>query len=156
MSSTRVTAFSTALAAIIAAALAIVIERHTAEPKLPEPGYLPGDALDALHRHMNHHGADMTELAWDVILLDYDATRARADRVAAEPALANGLTDGARLRQVLPNRFYQLQDDMLAAAVGLSQAALSRDSHAMATAYGRLATGCVDCHRVYLTGHDSP
>jgi hypothetical protein len=94
---------------------------------------------------MNRHGADLIGLSWEVLLLEDEAVAARAERIASRPMLAAGLPG-------MPQRFYPLQNEMLAAAVRLGQAARSRDHELTAQAYGRLAASCVACHRVYLHG----
>lgn len=145
MGHARTTFLIPILTAALAAAVVLLIPRRASDPprKLAQPDYLDQTARAEIHRHMNRHGTDMIELSWDVVLLDDDATAACAERVAREPALAPGVNG-------LSRRFYALDDEMLAAAVNLGQAARSHDGAAISQAYGRLATTCVACHRLYL------
>ena len=131
-------------AAALSALIVLLIPRRVSEPPHPLPvaDYLPPASRESLHRHMNRHGADLLELSWAVVLLDDDVTAARAERLAAEPALAP--------LEGVPQRFYPLQNELQSAAVQLGQAARAHDGGGIARAYGRLAATCAACHRVYL------
>jgi cytochrome c556 len=58
--------------------------------------------------------------------------------------------EAALLNTELPARFFDLQDDLRAAAGQLADEATGGDDQKMAAAFGRLTSTCVSCHSVYL------
>jgi cytochrome c556 len=104
---------------------------------------------------MLRHGEQMNDLTFAVLHIDYAGAHQVADEIAQEPRLARPRSsDATELNASLPPRFFELQDEMTAAAETLARAARSHDTQALASAYGRLCGACVSCHDVYM--HDTP
>ena len=110
---------------------------------------LPGAARTALTAQMHAHPRGMTDLMMQVALLDYPGATATARALLAEPPVARPA--GAEAGQ-LPERFFQLQDELRAHLQEAAAAATARDANALAEAYGAAARTCVRCHDAYLTG----
>ena len=139
--------------AIVGAVIVLGARRLSTEPHLPEPGYLSPIARGVLDRRMARHGEDMAGLLRAVILLDHKTIIDRAGAIADEPTLARPSNDDAtELNNLLPERFFELQDELRGAARRLVGAARSPNLEQLATAYADLTRACVRCHGIYLQG----
>lgn len=147
------------LGAIVAGALAGVIvlltpSRRIADDRhLAQPQRLPGPARSAVASQMRAHAAGMRELVAAVTVLDYNGVQQATARLLAEPRVARPVTGSAdELNSALPDRFYQLQDELRGDLEALQKAAAERKPDALADAFGATAKSCVTCHDAYLTG----
>ena len=121
--------------------------------RLQPPEHLSGTARLVLRNRMASHARDMGDLTSAIMLLQYDRIRDRADAVAADASWARPLTqDATELNSALPERFFELQDQLRIQARALSGAAEQMKALAVADAYGRLSETCVSCHAVYREG----
>ena len=120
-------------------------------PELAAPERLPASVRAVIATKMSRHDEQMPALVSRVVVLDYDGVARVAAEIFDEPRLARPLT-GDELNGLLPERFFVLQDQMLAASRKVVEAAAHKDSGQMAAAFGELTRTCVDCHAVYLTG----
>lgn len=121
--------------------------------RLEPPEHLSGTARMVLRNRMASHARDMGDLTSAIMLLQYDRIRDRADAVAADASWARPLTqDATELNSALPERFFELQDELRVQARSLSGAAEQMKALAVADAYGRLSETCVRCHAVYREG----
>ena len=100
---------------------------------------------------MRRHAEDMIALLLSSVVLDYDATMARARRMAAEPRVTrpDWMTEEA-FGITLPRRYIQEEGLLYNAAAALEFAARERDAAAMSKAYLQMAATCVRCHSSYL------
>ncbi|WP_428262402.1 cytochrome c [Haliangium sp.] len=120
-------------------------------PVLERAEPLPKLARDLLHDHMIDHGQSMENLLWSALMLDHAAVVVNAQELQAAPRIGRPLEGaGDTLNDALPARFFDLQDEMHAAAGALEAAARAQDDDGVAEAYGRLARTCVSCHALYL------
>lgn len=123
------------------------------KPELPVATWLPAEARNLLKARMERHGEDMTFLLPSVVLLSYRWAEGLTERIAAEPRLARpGAGDADSLNARLPERFFQLQDEVRAKAQAVSEAARARDDARLARTFGELTQTCVACHALYLQG----
>jgi hypothetical protein len=124
-----------------------------AERHLPPPAQLSPTTRALLHTKMAQHRRDMTDLVMAVILIDYPESARLARSIAEEPRLARPLTkDATELNTTLPDRYFQLQDELHERAAHLAEVARARNGAELASAFGQLAETCVSCHRVYSMG----
>jgi Cytochrome C' len=124
----------------------------TAQPRhLPPPSDLSPMARQLLRERMVRHGKTMSDLVQSVIVLDYAEAARLSREIAEEPRLARPLSQ-SDLNAGLPERFFELQDELHQRANRLSEVARSRNGSALAPAFGQLAETCVSCHRVYSMG----
>jgi hypothetical protein len=87
------------------------------------------------------------------MVLDYRSIDERAAKISSDANLARPLTaDATELNTALPERFFDLQDQLKARAAALSAAAARNDALAVADAYGKLSETCVSCHASYRPG----
>jgi len=147
-------AVGAALVGALVTAVILLGSRRLAEvPHLPQPSYLPAMARGVLDQRMARHGEHMTALLEAVVLLDYEAVIARAGAIADEPTLARPTSEDATLlNNLLPERFFELQDELRSSARRLAVAAGSRNLEALATAHADVTRACVRCHGTYLEG----
>jgi len=120
-------------------------------PELAVPDRIPPAARAVIATKMSRHDEQMPALVSRVVVLDYDGVARAAGEIFDEPRLARPLT-GDELNGLLHERFFVLQDQLLAAARSLVTAAADNDSGHMAAAFGELTRTCVECHAVYLNG----
>jgi hypothetical protein len=141
-------------AAAVVAVMVLIVPRVTRrDPHLPEPQQLSPTVRALLHERMRLHGHQMAELSWNVVKLDWNATRELAEEVAAEPRLARpSEMDATQLNSQLPERFFVLQDALRDQAQALARAAEGRDPRKLADAWSALSGACVSCHEAYLAG----
>jgi cytochrome c556 len=119
------------------------------EPAQP----LPGAARAVLKSRMASHVRDMTDLVSAILALDYPTIADRAKAVAADANLARPLGgDATELNTLLPDKFFEYQDDLRKNARVLAGAAERMDAQQVADAYGHLSESCVRCHSVYRGG----
>jgi hypothetical protein len=142
---------SLALATLVGGAL-FLRPRPTAREKLPEASNIPPAARQVLRSKMSRHDLQMRTLFSRVVLLDDDGTARAAGEIFDEPALARPVA-GDELNQLLPERFFVLQDDLRTHAKKLVVASQAHDRAAVAEEFAALSKTCVSCHDVYL--HDS-
>ena len=148
--------------------------------QIPLPDYLSPLARDAMRTRMARHGDDMTRILWAALLLDYEEAAAAASHIANEGMLAPfGSDGGARaselptrfgslvrdtgsslelleLRNQLPRRFFELQDELKANATAVQVAAQQHSGARFGEAVGRLQETCISCHVVYMAGPPPP
>jgi hypothetical protein len=128
-----------------------------ARPWEPSPRHLsPSSELSPMARQllrerMVRHGKTMSELVHSVILLDYGESFRLSREIAEEPRLARPLQPND-MNASLPDKFFELQDELHERATRLAEAARTRNGSLLAPAFGQLAETCVSCHRVYSTG----
>jgi cytochrome c556 len=102
---------------------------------------------------MANHVRDMTDLVSAIMVLDYPTIADRAKGVASDANLARPLGgDATELNALLPDQFFQYQDDLRKNARLLATAAERMDALQVADAYGRVSESCVRCHAVYRGG----
>jgi hypothetical protein len=142
---------SLVLATLVGGAL-FLRPRPTAQEKLPEPGNIPSAARQVLRSKMGRHDLQMRTLLSRVVLLDDDGTARAAGEIFDEPALARPLAND-ELNRLLPERFFELQDELHARAKKLVVASQAHDRRAEAEEFAALTKTCVACHDVYL--HDA-
>lgn len=120
---------------------------------LSPPGYLDQGLYELLHRRMQRHGADMTVLLNQVLLLRYAEVVVSAEHIATTPPLQKpGPGDMNDVEAHLPERFFLLQDQLGVEARNVTEAARARDDARLAAAFGRLTESCVSCHAVFRAG----
>jgi hypothetical protein len=123
--------------------------------RLEPPADLPGPARQVLQSLMAEHRRDMTDLVAASMGVLYKDMAVAADRVAST-AVSRPLTgDATELNTMLPTRFFDLQDELVARARTLASAARQHDPGATASAYAALSETCVSCHAVYRDGRRS-
>jgi cytochrome c556 len=118
---------------------------------LPAPAHLPQAARNLLAERMQRHGAAMTDMVWAALFLDYESATDIAQEIAGEPRLARPLSrDASELNAVLPEAFFELQDELATRAAALAEVAPRRDPAALSAALGQLTDTCMRCHATYL------
>ena len=96
---------------------------------------------------------DMGELVSAVMVLDYARIQNLAEAIATEPRLARPLAhDATDANAALPERFFELQDQLRGRAGELGSAAASQQAMRIAEAYGQLSQTCVECHATFRPG----
>jgi len=138
-------------AAALGTGIALLPRVTERDRRLPEPARLSPTVRALLHERMERHGAQMSELSWNVVKLDWDAARDLAGEVAAEPRLAR-VADPTLLNAELPARFFELQDALHDRALAVQKAAAARQGTQLADAFADLSRVCVSCHQSYLGG----
>jgi hypothetical protein len=141
---------SVALAAVVGAA-ALLRPRQLAHEQLPASTSIPPAAIQAVKSKMGRHEAQMKALVSRVVLLDDDGVARVAGEIFDEPALARPVA-GDELNGLLPERFFELQDDLRARARRLVIAAGRHDHDAMADELAGVTKSCVSCHQVFVHG----
>jgi cytochrome c556 len=152
VTTTRAAVASAGLLAVMAVAVILLLPAHTVtpEPHLAAPQHLSSTAKSLLDQRMARHGADMAELDRAVIFLDLLKAAKLADHIAAEPTLARPTgTDANELNAQLPERFFQLQDELKGNAARLASAARGYNIDDLAQAHAQVVRTCVACHGVY-------
>jgi cytochrome c556 len=118
---------------------------------MPRPERLPAAARALLDQRMQRHGAAMSDMLWATLFLDHDSAREIAVEIASEPRLARPFErDATQLNALMPERFFELQDELVANAEALAKVAETRDADGLAEAMARLTSTCIRCHSAYL------
>lgn len=121
--------------------------QHLATPPLSAA------ARALVHRTMESHSKDMTELVWAVVLLDYGRTSSLARGISAAPRIARTTgRDATELNAALSPRFFDLQDQLRERSRTLAESAAHRDAKSVSRAFGSLTETCVSCHDAFLNG----
>jgi hypothetical protein len=121
--------------------------------RLEPPEYLSGTARAVLRTRMASHARDMGDLMSAIMVLQYDRIRERSEAIAGDANFARPLTgDAAELNSALPEKFFQLQDELRTRARVLTRAAEERNAFAVADSYENVSGTCVRCHAVYRQG----
>jgi len=143
---------STVLASAIVVALLLRPSHRIARgPELAVAERIPPAARQVIASKMRRHGEQLRVLVSRVVVLDYDGIARAAGEIFDEPALARP-TAGDQLNNLLPERFFVLQDALRSQARQVVEAAARRDDAQLAAAFGDLTRTCVSCHEVYLRG----
>jgi hypothetical protein len=129
-------------------------------PRIPQfelaaPADLPPAVHAVLEKRMERHAAQMGELVSRLVVLDFDGAARVAGALYDEPTIARPLAPDD-LNQLLPDRFFALQDELKNQARWLVTAAARRDPARLAEEFGKLTTTCVLCHSVYLHERRAP
>src|SRR5262245_21179865 len=95
MTHRHLVAVSAVSAAIVGSIVFLVPRALVPEKHLPAPERLSPMVKALVHRRMERHGRDMTELVWSVVLLDQDATQRTAERIAGESGFARPNSEDA-------------------------------------------------------------
>lgn len=112
---------------------------------------LPREARDILRSRMERHAVAMDQLMWASVVLDYDSIRSAAEDIAKSPPIARpGSGPQNPLNALLPERYFQLQDELYTQTDNLMRAATAHDDMAIADAFSELSGTCMSCHSVYL------
>lgn len=119
-------------------------------PGLVRSEPLPELARKVLHERMTEHGDDMESLLWSVLMLDHDTAASIAERISRTPKLSRPDRDPNTVNAALPERFFELQDQLYDGAAELRRAALARDDAAVARTYAKISSACISCHSLYL------
>ena len=141
------------LAAIGVGAVLLFVPSRSLRPDLhlATPTNIPDVVRTALHKRMERHGNDMVDLSWSVVLLKYDLVARLARHIADEAPLGRPLNDvDTPVNAALPTRFFEIQDQLIAATKQLESAATARDPDRLARTYSSVAQTCVACHALYL------
>jgi hypothetical protein len=125
-------------------------------PKLHAPDYLPIQAREMLAARMQRHGEEMMYLTAMVLTLNHEGAAHLAEHIAEEPRIARpGPDEHGTISQLLPARFFDLQDELNERAKVMASAARTGANDEMVQAYGRLTQTCVSCHEAYLSDDDA-
>jgi len=104
-----------------------------------------------LHDRMARHGEEMMLLLLSVMMLQNSDTEVLAEQVAADTRVGRPAAgDKGTISQLLPPRFFTLQDQLVERAEAVAAAAREGNTARVAHAYGQLVETCVSCHSVYL------
>lgn len=126
-------------------------ERAFPDLLLPQPAQFPEIARDLLRRRMLRHGEETQALLAAVLRLDHPKVQEYAAEIASEPRIARPFRDGEDvLNDVLPERFFELQQQLSNTAGELSEIARTHDDAKVARAFSDVVGTCVECHSVYL------
>jgi len=124
---------------------------HKAIRKLLRDKPFPLEARKILNARMQQHAANMEQLLWSALVLDYPSIEKSAEGIASAPKILRP-TAGPQdpLNSLLPERFFDLQDQLYANAGKLAIAAKQRDDKAIAASFSALGATCMSCHSLYL------
>jgi cytochrome c' len=125
-------------------------------PKLRAPDYLPVQAREILFGRMQRHGEEMMYLTAMVLTLNHEGAAHLADHIAEEPRIGRPRPEEhGTISELLPERFFDLQDELNDRAKDMASAARTGANDKMVQAYGRLTQTCVSCHEAYLADDDA-
>jgi hypothetical protein len=145
-------ASSTVLGCVVALALLLRPSRTIQRgPELPIPERIPPAMRQVIASKMQRHAEQLPALVSKVVVLDYDGAARAGGEIFDEPGLARPVA-GDELNNLLPPRFFLLQDALRDGARQVVQAAAERNSARLSEALGNLTKTCVSCHDVYLRG----
>jgi hypothetical protein len=101
---------------------------------------------------MARHDESMESLLWSSLNLQHALIVQQSEWVAADAGIPRPPEGdaGDPINQVLPARFFDLQDELRRHARDLARAAQRRDDEGIARSYGELASTCIRCHGLYL------
>ncbi len=120
-------------------------------PNLVRAEPLPQVARAALRKRMQNHGDDTENLLWAALMLDFESTDGIAKMISKAPTLTRpGEGDLDTINAMLPAQFFDLQDQLDAAILGLQAAAQAKDGNAVALQYGKSVETCITCHSLFL------
>jgi hypothetical protein len=121
------------------------------QPKLHPPDWLPVQAREMLAARMQRHGEEMMYLTAMVLTVNYEGAAHLAQHIAEEPRIPRPSSgEQGTISQLLPERFFQLQDELNQRAVTMASAAREQQEGKMIEAYSRLTETCVSCHVLYM------
>jgi hypothetical protein len=141
---------STALAAAVGLGI-FLRPRPAGREQLATPATIPPAMVQILRTKMGRHDLQMKALVTRVVLLDDDGVARAAGEIFDEPAIARPIS-GDELNGLLPERFFQLQDDLRSQTRRLVIASGRHDRQAVAQEFAELTKTCIGCHEVYLRG----
>ncbi|MBT8492815.1 MAG: cytochrome c, partial [Deltaproteobacteria bacterium] len=98
---------------------------------------------------MARHGARINTLQWAALMLNHERTKDIALQISTEPRIARPTAEDDTINAAIPMKFYDLQDELHAAAGELAKASESKKIHEIKRAYGQLTKTCIRCHSVY-------
>ncbi len=102
---------------------------------------------------MTSHARTMGDLVSAIMVLDYVRIDSDARAIAGDASLARPLTgDATELNSLLPEKFFEHQDELRREASVLAVAADRMNAIDVAAGYGRLSETCVRCHATYRSG----
>jgi hypothetical protein len=150
---TRALIVSSTAVAVVAALALLLRPSQTIHrgPEMAAPGRIPPAARAVISSKMRRHAEQLPALLMAVVVLDYDGVARAAGEMFDEPVLARPLT-GDELNGLLPERFFQLQDELRVRVRQVVVAAAQRDGNRLSASFGELTRTCVACHAVYLSG----
>ncbi len=124
---------------------------HKAIRKLLRDKPFPVEARKILNARMQQHAANMEQLLWSALVLDYPSIEKSAEGIASAPKILRP-TAGPQdpLNSLLPERFFDLQDQLYGNAGKLAIAAKQRNDKAIAESFSALGATCMSCHSLYL------
>lgn len=126
-------------------------ESPKAPPVMQKPEWIPSEAREMLTARMRRHGEEMMFLVVSVLILSYDSAEEMAEEIAAEPKIGRpGAGESGTINALLPQRFFEFQDELRERADAVSDAAHAKDHVRLVRAYGQLAETCVGCHAAYM------
>mgnify|MGYP001826280504 CR=1 FL=1 len=111
----------------------------------------PVEARNILNSRMQQHAVHMEKMLWSALVLDYQSVQTSAEAIAAMPKIARP-TAGPQdpLNSLLPERFFELQDDLFSNAAALAIAAKDKDDKKIAESFSALGATSMSCHSLYL------
>jgi hypothetical protein len=152
MRTRTIIASSTVIGCLVALALVLRPSRTIQRgPELPIPERIPPAMRQVIASKMRRHAQQLPALVSNVVVLDYDGAARSAGEIFDEPGLARPVA-GDELNNLLPPRFFVLQDALREGARQVVEAAAQRNSVRLSEAFGNLTKTCVSCHDVYLRG----
>ena len=111
---------------------------------------LPKLAAKVMRKQMGRHAQRMEGLQWSALMLNYETTKGISSSIVDEPRIARPTGDADTINQIIPAAFYDLQDELHAAAGDLAKASEAKNDQSMIQAYSRLTKTCIACHSLYL------
>lgn len=112
-----------------------------------EPHELSAENKTFLKGKMKNHIKDMKELSIAVAILKASEVQRLAQGIANAPRLDKSLGPASQL----PDRFFELQDELKKNAQAVSDAGKANDMNAMLSTYQELIGTCVTCHASFRT-----
>jgi hypothetical protein len=135
---------------------AATAEGARSKPEVPAPRWLPVQAREMLAARMQRHGEEMMYLTAMVLTVNYEGAAHLAGHIAEEPRIPRPRVDEhGTISELLPTRFFELQDELNQRAQSMASAARAHEKDAMLTAYSRLTETCVSCHVLYMHDEES-
>jgi len=133
------------------AALALDSKTTRKEAGDVRPDRLSAPTREFLSMRMKDHRVDMESLMRAVIVLDRRKAAVLSIRIAEDASLARPISGQTDLMNAqIPPRFFDLQEELRAAAREVSTAATKGSDMAIAKSFGKLTETCVACHASYL------
>lgn len=110
-----------------------------------EPAELSAESRIFLKGKMKLHIKDMRDLSIAVAVINMAEVQRLAQGVANAPRLDRNMGPAS----LLPERFFDLQDELKKNAQTLSDAGKANDAQASLAAYQQLVSTCVTCHATF-------